>query len=226
VTPLLDARDITASMPADTGTVRVLDGVSIAVAAGELVDVVGPSGSGKTTLLRALARLLPGADGALFLDSVPAEQIPPGSWRAQVALLPQKPAIVEGDVRANLLLPWSLRVRHGQPRPADASLEAALQRIGLAEITLDRDASRLSVGQAARIALTRVLLTDPRVLLLDEPDAALDQASSDAVTALTRDFALGGGAVVRVRHHRTDGLASRRLCLTGGCLAPDGEVAS
>ncbi len=88
MTPLLDARDITASMPADTGTVRVLDGVSLAVAAGELVDVVGPSGSGKTTLLRALARLLPGAGGALFLDSVPAEQIAPGSWRAQVALLP------------------------------------------------------------------------------------------------------------------------------------------
>ncbi len=102
----------------------------------------------------------------------------------------------------------------------DSALTAALERIGLADITLDRDASRLSVGQAARIALMRVLLTGPRVLLLDEPDAALDEASSDAVTALTRDFARGGGAVVRVRHHRTDGLASRRLCLAGRMPRP------
>ncbi len=106
-------------MPADTGTVRVLDGVSLAVAAGELVDVVGPSGSGKTTLLRALARLLPGAGGALFLDGSPRRADRPGRRGAlRSRLLPQKPAIVEGDVRANLLLPWSLRVRHGQPRPA------------------------------------------------------------------------------------------------------------
>jgi len=226
VTALLDAREITASMPSDSGTVRVLDTISLAVDAGEIVDVVGPSGSGKTTLLRALARLLPGAGGTLLLDGVTAEQIPPASWRAQVALLPQKPAITEGDIRANLLLPWSLHVRHGSPRPADAVLNAALERIGLTDISLDRDASRLSVGQGARIALTRVLLTQPRVLLLDEPDAALDQASSDAVTALTRDFAAGGGAVVRVRHHRSDGLASRRLCLDAGHLAPEGEVAS
>lgn len=226
MTPLFDARNVTASMPTENGAVRILDGISIAVSGGELVDVVGPSGSGKTTLLRALARLLPCATAELALDGISAEQIAPGAWRAAIALLPQKPAIAEGDVRANLLLPWTLRVRHGDVRPSDTALMGALARVGLDDVGLDRDASRLSVGQAARVALTRVLLTGPRVLLLDEPDAALDEASSDAVTTLTREFAQSGGAVIRVRHHRTDGLAVRRLRLVGGQLAPDGEVAS
>jgi putative ABC transport system ATP-binding protein len=226
VTFLLEARGVSASMPADSGIVRVLDGISLALSAGELVDVIGPSGSGKTTFLRSLARLLPGSAGEFFLDGVPAEQIAPGAWRAQVALLPQKPAIAEGDVRANLLLPWTLRIRRGRMRPTDEALLAALGHVGLADIALDRDASRLSVGQAARVALMRVLLTEPRVLLLDEPDAALDEGSSDAVTELTREFAESGGAVVRVRHHRTDGLASRRLRLEGGHLCADTGVAS
>ena len=108
-------------------------------------------------------------------------------------------------MRDNLLLPWTLKVRHGQPAPDDAALRAALDRVGLPDVALDRDAARLSVGQQARVALVRVLLTHPRVLLLDEPDAALDEALVRRGHAhSTREFAEDGGAVVRVRHHRTD----------------------
>lgn len=223
---LLEARELSAVLPGETGPVRVLDGVSLSVDAGEILDVVGPSGSGKTTLLRALARLLPGATGTLLLGSAPAETIAPAVWRTRVALQPQKPAIVEGDVRANLLLPWTLKVRHGVARPSDASLGESLASVGLTDIALDRDAARLSVGQAARVAFLRVTLTRPEVLLLDEPDAALDEDSARSVTELTRRFAENGGAIVRVRHHRSDGLAARRLRLADGTLAPEaGEVA-
>ena len=171
-----------------------------------------------------LARLLPGATGELFLDDVSSQRVAAPLWRSQVALLPQKPAIVPGDVRANLLLPWTLKVRHGQALPDTAHLDDALVGVALADIALDRDAARLSVGQQARVALLRVLLTRPRVLLLDEPDAALDDASSEAVATLTRGFAQAGGAVARVRHHRTDGLASRRLHLEAGHLTESEEA--
>ena len=223
---LLEARDLHAVLTGDSGDVRVLDGVSLEVTAGSVTDIVGPSGSGKTTLLRALARLLPVTSGFLVLDGVPAEQIAGAMWRAQVALLPQKPAIVEGSVRENLLLPWKLKVRHGAAVPDDTVLRSALDRVTL-DVALDRDAARLSVGQQARVALVRTLLTHPRVLLLDEPDAALDQLSAAAVTELTREFAEGSGGVVRVRHHRSDDVAQRRFRLAGGELSLDGsEVAS
>lgn len=220
---LLTARDLVVVLPGDSGDVRVLDGVSLEIAAGSVTDVVGPSGSGKTTLLRALARLLPTVAGALEFDGVPAEKIPGPAWRTSVALLPQKPALIEGTVRDNLLRPWMLKVRHGQHAPDDHTLSSSLGDVAL-DIALDRDIARLSVGQQARIALMRTLLTRPRILLLDEPDAALDELSSAAVTQLTREFAHDGGAVVRVRHHRTDDIADRRFRLAGGALTEAEEV--
>jgi putative ABC transport system ATP-binding protein len=219
---LFEARELTAILPGDAGDVRVLDGVSLAVDAGEVVDVVGPSGSGKSTFLRALARLLPGATGSLAVNGTPASAASPQQWRRMVALLPQKPVMLDGCVRDNLLVPWTLGVRRGQPRPDDAALAKGLERLGV-DAALDRDASRLSVGQAARIAFLRTLLTDPVVLLLDEPDAALDDVAADALASLMAEFVAetpgrGARAVVRVRHHHPDGLAARRLCLDGGNL--------
>jgi putative ABC transport system ATP-binding protein len=216
--PLLEARGLVAVRRGDAGDVRVLDGASLALARGEVLDVSGPSGAGKTTLLRSLARMLPGVTGELALDGTPASAIDPHLWRTRVALLPQQAVIFSGSVRDNLLAPWSLKVRHGQHAPADDVLRSALDAVGLAEVALDRDAARLSVGQAARVALVRVGLTRPDVLLLDEPDANLDEESAAQVAALTVRFAEGGGGVVRVRHQRPDDVEARRLRLRAGML--------
>ncbi|HEY3316794.1 MAG TPA: ATP-binding cassette domain-containing protein [Coriobacteriia bacterium] len=216
---LLEARDLSATRTTESGTHVVLDGVDLGVEAGTLTDVVGPSGSGKTTLLLALARLLPGATGVLELDGVAAERIPPQRWRRDVALLPQVPALVPGSVGDNLLLPWRLRVRSHETPPSAEVLARALADVGLADVGLERDPSRLSVGQIARVALLRVLLTRPRVLLADEPDAALDDVSAAQVTRMTEAFVAEGGAVVRVRHLRLDERADRRFRLEGGKLS-------
>jgi putative ABC transport system ATP-binding protein len=219
---LLESRDLTVDLRGDEGIVRVLDGVSVSLARGEIVDIAGGSGSGKSTLLRGLARLLPDATGYLALDGIPATECPAREWRLTVALLPQKPAIADGSVRQNLLLPWTLKVRSHDARPDEADIRARLDGLGLTDVALDRDARRLSVGQQARVALLRMMLAAPRVLLLDEPDAALDSASSESVAGALRTFAADGGAVLRVRHRETDGLAGRRLRLKDGRLAEEG----
>ena len=216
---LLAASDLVALLRVDGREVRVLDGVSFELEPGAIADITGPSGSGKTTFLRALARLLPEVTGSLSLAGTPAEQIAPSAWRNSVALLPQKPAIFSGSVAENLRIPWTLKVRHGASAPTDEALRLALLGVALTDVDLERDAARLSVGQQARVALLRVLLTGPRVLLLDEPDAALDDASADAVGARLREFADAGGAIARVRHHRSDGLATHRYLLSGGSLS-------
>lgn len=219
--PALRARSLSVVRLGDVEALRVLDGVDLALEPRTLVDVVGPSGSGKTTLLLALARLLPGVEGTLELAGEPASAIDPRAWRARVAYLPQRSALVPGTLAENLTLPWRLEVRADSQAPDQSALRAALDRVHLADVALDRDVERLSEGQAARVALLRTVLTRPDVLLLDEPDAALDGESAEQVGLLTREFVDAGGAVVRVRHHRTDGLADRRLCLRGGSLTEE-----
>ncbi|MEA5075296.1 MAG: ATP-binding cassette domain-containing protein [Coriobacteriia bacterium] len=220
--PLLEARDLRFVRRGDAGPLRVLDGAALTVARGEIVDISGPSGAGKTTLLRALALMQPGVTGEVLLDGRPASTIGPREWRMRVALLPQKPVIFRGDVRDNLRAPWQLKVRTDDHAPDDDDLRAALDRVGLAEVALDREAVRLSVGQAARVALVRVVLTAPDVLLLDEPDAALDAGSAEQVAQMTAQF-VKDGAVVRVRHQRPDGVHARRLRLSAGRLHGVGD---
>ena len=214
---LLQASDLTITRPGDSGPLTVVSDASLSLREGTLTDVVGPSGSGKTTLLLALARLLPDVRGELVLQGKPASEWSPQEWRARVALLPQTSSMVPGSVADNLLLPYTLQIRH-HAGPAASALRAALDQVGLADIALDRPAARLSVGQASRVALLRVLLTAPAILLLDEPDAALDDESAAQVAAMTAEFVRGGGAVVRVRHLRTDAAADSLYRLEAGRL--------
>jgi len=222
--PALEARGLSVDRRADAGPLRVLDAVDLAAEAGTLTDVVGPSGAGKTTLLLALARLLPGVTGELKLAGEPAAVIDPREWRLRVAYLPQRSALLPGTVAHNLTLPWRLKARAGEERPADEALRSSLDRVHLTDVALDREVSRLSEGQAARVALLRTVLTRPSVLLLDEPDASLDEESAEQVALLTREFVDAGGAVVRVRHSRSDGHADRRLRLHGGKLAEEART--
>lgn len=216
----LSATDLVASL-SPSGEARVFDGVSLSVASGEIVDVVGPSGAGKTTLLRTLALLIPRASGTLSVGGVSATDLIPEQWRAKVTLAPQRPALIAGDIRDNLLIPWTLKIRRNDPAPDAAQLDSALASVGLGDLGLTRDSSCLSVGQQARVALLRVVLTHPTVLLLDEPDAALNEESVAGVSGLTARFASAGGAVVRVRHRPSDGLASRRLRLENGRMTEE-----
>ncbi|MDO9558050.1 MAG: ABC transporter ATP-binding protein [Coriobacteriia bacterium] len=112
-------------------------------------------------------------------------------------------------------------------RPGDDGPVAVLDGVDLTlseparwrtRVALDRDISRLSVGQASRIALLRVLLTRPEVLLLDEPDASLDDSSAEQVARMTAQFAADGGAVLRISHVRADASARARYHLADGKL--------
>jgi len=127
---------------------------------------------------------------------------------------------VAGTIRENLLLPWTFAVRRGESAPDDGAMSDGLARLGV-EAALDRSADRLSVGQIARVALLRTLLTSPRVLLLDEPDAALDDASAGAVAAMTVEFAQRDNAVVRVRHRSGEDGGVRRVRISAGHLAEE-----
>jgi len=214
----LEAHGLTVRFATEDGMVDVLDGVDLHLASGEIVDLSGPSGTGKSTLLMSLSRLLPGVEGDLFLDGVSAVDVGPQEWRSRVALVPQRSILVPGTVRDNLRLGFGLGVAKGSGIPDDAEMIGMLGSVGLERIGLDRSVGKLSVGQASRVSLVRTLLTSPECLLLDEPDANLDEDASRLVSSVIRTFASGGGAALRVRHHRVVEDADRRMRLSTGTL--------
>lgn len=216
---LFEAEHIGVAYPRDGATVPLLADVSFALDVGRIYDLVGPSGAGKSTLLRACALMLGRTAGELQLEGRSSSEFRPVEWRRRVCLVPQKPSLVNGTVRSNLLLPWTLKVRAGEAPPSDDVLAELLDRAELADVGPDRDVSQLSGGQQARVALLRAFATRPTVLLLDEVDAALDNDSACAIGRLTRRLVDEHTACLRIRHRAADGFAFGTFSLKGGVLS-------
>ena len=154
---------------------RVLHEFSAQAPAGSTA-IVGPSGSGKSTLLRLLNRLADPDSGEIAYRDRPLPGYDPLALRREVALVPQLPALLEGTVESNLRYAAGLAGR-------DPEVARCLALAGLAAEFAGRDVHRLSVGEQQRAMLARALAQQPRVLLLDEPTAALDLAARDAIEA-------------------------------------------
>ena len=193
-----------------SGTV-VLDDLGLAIDDGATC-IAGPSGSGKSTLLRLLNRLADPDAGTVRYRDRDVRDYDVLALRREVGLVPQLPALLDGSVADN--------VRFG-PRLAgrDADVAGALARAGLDASFADRRADRLSVGEQQRVMLARALALDPKVLLLDEPTAALDERSRDAVERTLLDLR-SHVSFVLVTHDRAQAerLADRTLWLEDGRL--------
>ena len=228
----MSADDREAMLDAHLSVVRgSLDVVlRLQVAPGQVVAVLGPNGAGKTTTLRALAGLLALRDGWVRLDGrvledpaagirVPAERRPVGLVFQDYLLFPHLSA------RENVA--FGLRARGMHRAAARERAERALAGLGLGESARLRPAE-LSGGQAQRVALARAMVTEPRLMLLDEPLAALDAGSRPAVRSdLRRQLAGFNGATVLVTHDALDAfvLADRLVVLEGGRVVQDGTPA-
>lgn len=194
-----EMRDVAAG-PAGPRGPDVLDGVSLAGGAGEVVVVTGPNGSGKTTLLRTLAGLIPPLAGTV--------RRPPG----RTAYLPQNPGALLHlpTVRAEVEL--TLR-RTGAGGSADAMLAA----FGLSGLS-DRYPRDLSSGERQRAALAATLAGAPSLVLLDEPTRGMDAAARRSLAAAVRSLTNGGSAVVLATHDAelAAELADRTISLRDG----------
>ena len=189
---------------------------SLEIAAGEIVALVGPSGCGKSTALRLLAGLEPPNRG----------EVVRAAGRGETAVVFQAPTLAPWlSARANAALPLELA---GTPRAAaNARADVALARVGLAGAEAARPA-QLSGGMAMRVSLARALVTEPKLMLLDEPFAALDEitrrALADDVLKLWADIR---PAIVFVTHNVEEAvyMAARVVVMTRGPGRIAGEVA-
>ncbi|MEU8617804.1 ABC transporter permease [Streptomyces sp. NPDC048623] len=191
---------------------------------GTTIAVVGPNGSGKTTLLRALLGLTPRAHARLTLGDAEVTDLAP--HRRQVAWVPQDGALFP-HLSALANTAYGLRAR-GVPRAeARRAAQLWLDRLGVGPLARRRPA-QLSGGQAQRVALARALAARPRLLLLDEPLAALDQTTRAQVRHTLRSHLAGfGGVCLIVTHDPVEAvsLADRVLVLEDGRALQDAAPA-
>lgn len=204
---------------------RGLD-VALEVARGETLALVGPNGAGKSTLLSLIAGTLRPSTGRITLDGRPLSTssllVPPHD-RA-VTTLTQDPVLFPHlSVAQNVA--FGLRAQGTPRRRAHAETARWLAEIGLAELA-DRRPSQLSGGQAQRVAIARALAATPRLLLLDEPMAALDIDVAPVLRELLRRV-LGERTTILVTHDVLDvvTLADRVAVLEGGRLIESGPTA-
>ncbi|GGU97555.1 hypothetical protein GCM10010275_39980 [Streptomyces litmocidini] len=191
---------------------------------GTTIAVVGPNGAGKTTLLRALLGLTPRAHARLTLGAVDVTGLPP--HRRRVAWVPQDGALFP-HMSALANTAYGLRAQ-GVPRAgARREAQAWLDRLGVGHLG-HRKPSQLSGGQAQRVALARALAARPRLLVLDEPLAALDQTTRAHVRhTLRTHLARFGGVCLIVTHDPVEAvsLADRVLVLDDGRALQDDSPA-
>ena len=183
------------------GAHKVLDGVNLTVAAGEVVVLCGPSGSGKSTLLRCLNGLEAIDAGEIVIERAPAERSASRLRRLdpRIGLVFQAFNLFPHLTIAQNLILAPMKVRK---LPRDQALERAkrlLARVGIPE-KLDAYPETLSGGQQQRVAIARALCMEPAVMLFDEPTSALDPEMINEVLDVMRDLARDGMTMVVVTH--------------------------
>jgi ATP-binding cassette, subfamily B, bacterial len=229
------------ALPAVTGDIRfenvvfayegnrdVLNGVSFHVRPGEVAAFVGPSGAGKTTITQLVPRFYDPQGGHVLVDGHDLREVTLDSLRSNIGIVTQETYLFHDTIAANL--------RYGKPDASDTELEAAARAANIAEFiaalpngyetVVGERGHKLSGGERQRLAIARVLLKDPRILILDEATSSLDYENEAAIqralevvmrgrtslviahrlsTVLAADviFAIDGGRIVESGRHAT-----------------------
>ena len=221
--PMVSISGITKSYRTGPIDLHVLRGIDLDVGRGEWVAILGPSGSGKSTLLNILGLLDRPDAGSYRIGGTPVTDLSDDE-RAEARnrdigfifqrfnLLPRTSAL------ENVATP--LVYRRGPRRERLERAEAALDAVGLAD-RLSHDPSELSGGQIQRVAIARALVTNPTLLLADEPTGNLDHESGAEIMDLFRQLPSEGRAIIMITHDADiAALAHRQLRLTAGRLEP------
>jgi D-methionine transport system ATP-binding protein len=199
----------------------LLRNLSFEIAQGDRITLLGASGAGKTTLLRLLCRLDDPVQGAIYLNGQAFSSLPVMELRRQILFVPQEPKLLGMTVREALLYP--LNLRNLRQSEAEQRVNEWCDRIQIPRDWLNRTELQLSLGERQLVALTRALICQAPILLLDEPTAALDAGHRDRILEVISGLS---GHTILMATHQLDLAAQfsqRVLYLERGELAEDGN---
>src|SRR5262245_13090554 len=233
---LLEARNVSRVFPIAVGMLRVkralrrVDGVSLAVRAGEVLALVGESGCGKTTLARMLLGLLSPTTGEIRIDGRPAGALP----RREIASLiqpvfqdPYSSLNPRKSIGSIIALP--LRVQGvSSSDTRRAKVVDMMERVGLARSLYDNYPSQLSGGQRQRVAIARALINHPRMVICDEPTSALDVSVQSQILNLLQDLRRDLGLTYLLISHNlavVEHMATRVAVMYLGRIVEEAETA-
>ena len=203
---------------------QVLKGVTLRFRPGERVAILGRIGSGKSTILRVLAGLYQPTEGMVEADGIDLRQIDPADFRARVGFVGQEPRLFNGTLRDNVLLD---RPAADPGQLAEAARLTGLDRVAAGhplgwDLPVGESGALLSGGQRQLVALTRCLVTQPQILLMDEPTSSMD-AQSEAAFLRHLQAATGERTLVMVTHRPALlDLVQRVVVIDGGRVVLDG----
>lgn len=202
----------------------VLEDVSLTIAPGEVVALVGPSGAGKTTIASLIPRFWDVTGGRITLDGIDVRELSFADLRGAIGMVPQEPALFSGTIRENIAF--------GREGATDAEIEAAARAAHAIEFIerlpqgfdtpVGERGVKLSGGQRQRLAIARVFVKDPAVVLLDEATSSLDTESERLVEEAMQELFTGRSTLIIAHRLSTVRRADRVVVLEHGRIVEEG----
>jgi len=213
------------SVKVSYGAIQAVKGVSLEVRAGEVVTIIGANGAGKSTLLKAIVGLEPVAEGRVLIDGQDTTQVP-GHRRVGlgVALSPEgRGVFADQTVRENLML--GAYSRKDGAAATEAAISREFKRFPRLEERQDQLSGTLSGGEQQMLAISRALMSDPRLLLLDEPSLGLAPLIIKGIFDAIRQLRDSGLTILLVEQMAKQalGVADRAYVLETGCVTLEGS---
>jgi len=222
----MSARLVAEQLCAGYGAHRVVENISFSIAAGECCALLGLNGSGKTTLLRVFAGLLPIQSGRLWVDGVDCAAIHEKKRARLLSYMPQRHSRMQGVMVLDVVL-MGCNPRLGllqSPSHTDKRQALALlEQVGMGEYA-QQDFGKLSEGQKQKVILARTLVQNTLIMLMDEPDSALDFSTKHEMLSQVRGLIRKSGKAGLITLHDPNfamAYCDRILLLADGCVQED-----
>ena len=207
------------------GDLKSLKAASFKLKAGEHVAVLGRVGSGKSTLSKLALGLFQATEGEIRVDGIDIRQLDPREYRSSVGYVPQDVTLFTGTLRENIAL--------GRPSITDSQMIKAVERAGIADwvnrhplgfdLPISERGDSVSGGQKKCIAVARALVTEPNILIMDEPTGGTDQTTERTIIESLQTFTEGRTLIVITHRNSVLALADRILVVDGGTIVADGS---